>query len=78
MPEKDSVLKSLESVLSDSEQNDLTLEKKEELRQITSKHTTVFCKIFYEGPPAAVQPLKIEMEKDARPVRVNLRNYSQE
>lgn len=56
------------------------LHEKEALRldKIVDDHVDVFRISFSSGPPAKLRPLKIELFHDARPVKVCLRNYTQE
>lgn len=41
-------------------------------------HTVVYRTSFSAGPPAKVEPLKIDLVADGKPVRVRLCIYSQE
>lgn len=49
-----------------------------ELKEIVTDHTDIFRTSFSSGPPANIEPLKIDLVPDAKPVRVRLRNYSQD
>lgn len=53
-------------------------DKLPELRKNISDHTDIFRVSFSSGPPAQVPLLKIDLAPNATPVRVRLRNYSQE
>lgn len=48
------------------------------LKKLVSDHTDIFRTSFSSGPPADIPPLKIDLVPEAKPVRVRLRNYSQE
>jgi len=48
------------------------------LEQLISDHMDIFRISLSSGPAAAVDPLRIDLKSDARPVRVRLRNYSKE
>lgn len=42
------------------------------------QHVDIFRTGFSSGPPAKFLSLRIELSQDGRPVKVRLRNYSQE
>ena len=58
--------------------NGLPAEYSERLSELVNKHKDVFRISFSSGPPARIRPLRIELTPNAQPVRVRLRNYSQE
>lgn len=72
------VREALDLTLKEAYDNGLPSENKDELRAIVDDNIAVFCTTSSDGPPAAVKPLKINLASDVRPVRVKLRNYSQE
>lgn len=46
------------------------------LRKTVADNVDNFCCSFSSGPPAELLPLKIELTKDAKPLKVSLRKYS--
>lgn len=58
--------------------NGLSPKHRSALRDMLHNHMDVFRTSFSSGPPAKLRPLSIELESDARPVRVRLRNYSKD
>lgn len=58
--------------------NGFPTEKLPQLQELVLDHADLFRTSFSSGPPADIPPLKVDLVPDARPVRVRLRNYSQE
>ena len=75
---RDAVLTAIEDQIKETEANGLAKQKREELRSLINNNMSIFCTTFSGGPPADIKPLKIDLTPDSRPVRVKLRNYSQE
>lgn len=63
-------------MVDDAINNGFPTEKLPKLCHVVNKNINAFCSSFYSGPPASFPPLKIELQKDAKPVHVHLRNYS--
>lgn len=74
----DEIQEALESMVQDAKKNGLPGHREAELRRIIFDRKDIFRVSFSSGPPAKVEPLKIDLVSDARPVRVKLRNYSQD
>lgn len=64
--------------LQDAFDNGFPEEKQQELTTIVKDRINVFRVSLSAGPPVNVPPLKIDLVADAKPVRVRLRNYSQD
>lgn len=58
--------------------NGLTDEKAQEIDTMVDDHVTIFRTSFLYDPPAKFAPLVIETKTNAKPVKVRIRNYSQE
>lgn len=56
--------------------NGLDDKQTQQLSDVVNEFKDIFRTSFSRGPPANVEPLKIELTPDAKPVRVRLRNYS--
>lgn len=56
----------------------LASDKRPVLAKLLSDHVDIFRTSFSSGPPARLPPLRIELTPDAKPVKVRLRNYSQD
>lgn len=69
---------SLIRMMDTASKNGLSEIETEELSKIVNEHKNIFRVSFSSGPPANVEPLRIELVNDAKPVRVRLRNYTQE
>lgn len=53
-------------------------ENHEELRNLVTAHTGIFRTSFSSRPTDKMEPMKIDLTPDAKPVRVRLWNYSLE
>ena len=58
--------------------NGILAEDATAIDEVIEEHIDLFRTSFSSGPPAKVRPLRIELTPDARPVKVRLRNYSEE
>lgn len=69
---------SIEDMIQVAFENSFPIAHRNDLEELVLDHTDIFRTSFSSGPPAEVTPLKTDLVFDARPVRVRLRNYSQE
>lgn len=69
---------SVEEMKKTADENGLPKEIRQPLSEILDEHLDVFRTAFSAGPPARLRPLKIDLTPDAVPVKVRLRNYSQD
>lgn len=58
--------------------NCLPDEKLQSLAKLCADSIDIFCTSFSSGPPARIPPLKIELIRDAKTVKVRLRKYTQD
>ena len=65
-------------MLSSAIEHGFTNDRFDELKDTIHRHRNVFRTSFSAGPPAAVAPLRIKLQKDAIPTVVKLRRYSPE
>ena len=75
---RDAVFAAIEDQIKETDANGLSKQKQEELRSLIKNNLSIFCTTFTAGPPVDIKTLKIDLNPDCRPVRVKLRNYSQE
>ncbi len=47
------------------------------LENIVAEHIDIFPIGLSSGPPVDLPPMRIELKKDAKPIKVRLRNYSE-
>ena len=73
----DEVANAVEKMVQKSVDNGFPMEKLSTLTRLVNDHIDIFRVSFSSGPPAKFPPLKIDLQPDAKPVRVRLRNYSQ-
>lgn len=76
--QQDEVMKEIQAMLSRASEEGLQGELLTRLKTLVLKNTDVFRVGFSSGPPAQFKPMKIELVPNAKPVRVRLRNYTQE
>ena len=76
--EQTDIEKALEVMKQSAADAGLPVDSQEELNQIVDDHKNIFRIGFSSGPPARFPPLKVDLTSDAKPVKVRLRNYSQE
>ena len=74
----DEVLEAIANMKHKAKRKGLTDEQSNTLDGIIDSHTNVFRTSFSSGPAAKFPPLKIDITADAKPVKVRLRNYSQD
>lgn len=75
--QEDAIESGIDSLLEEANRNGMQGKELERLQRTVRAHKNVFRTSFSAGPPAKVQPLKIDLVPDATPVRVRLRNYTQ-
>ena len=75
---RDAILVAIEDQIKETDANGLSKHKQEELRSLINNNLSILCTTLSAGPLADSKPLKIDLTPDCRPVRVKLRNYSQE
>ena len=68
----------VETMNNTASDNGLPPEHNKVLEEHVGTHIDMFRTSFSAGPPARIKPLRIALTPDARPVKVRLRNYSQE
>ena len=70
------IQQALDSIVAKAEDNGLPQEYKPQLERMLRSNTNIFRTSLSSGPPADVEPLRVELVHDAQPVKVRLRNYS--
>ena len=77
-PNGDETNAAIEDMLNDLKKVGLKDEHLNEFRRLVYDYSDIFCVGLSPGSPTKFQPLKINLTPDAKPVRVKLRNYSQD
>ena len=57
--------------------NGFPKDKKRLLNKLVNDHKDIFCLGISASPPANFTPLRIDLEPEAKPIKVRLRNYSE-
>ena len=76
--QEEDIVQALEDCLRTCVDNQLSSEDIMEMRTILLKHKDIFRIRLGGGPPAKLPPMKINLAPEAKPIRVRLRNYSQQ
>ena len=76
--DRDAVLAAIEDQIKETDGDGLAKQKQEDIRSLVNNNLSIFCAAFSAGPPAGIKPFKMDLAPHGRPVRVKLRNYSQE
>lgn len=76
--QKQDIEAGMEKMLRDAAGKSLPEDHAGKLEKMVRKNADIFRTSLSSGPPAKVEPLRIELSPDAKPTRVHLQNYSQE